>query len=183
MAKSARARECESALQWLVDAGMILKARNVEIARAPLAASSSSEVFKIFGSDIGLVGARMQVPKSSLLDVSELFMGYRGIRSEQVVAQEIVAAGGAELYYWTSAAQAEVDFLLEVEGQVVPVEVKSGINKKAKSLRQFMKKYQPIAGYRFSLDRLLQTSQVTDLPIYLAGQLSRFIGKRINASG
>ena len=125
----------------------------------------------------------MQVPKSSLLDVSELFMGYRGIRSEQVVAQEIVAAGGAELYYWTSAAQAEVDFLLEVEGQVVPVEVKSGINKKAKSLRQFMKKYQPIAGYRFSLDRLLQTSQVTDLPIYLAGQLSRFIGKRINASG
>lgn len=175
VAKSARAREYETALQWLLDSGIVLRAKLVEIPEAPIEAMASTDAFKIFLLDTGLLGARMNVSKSTILKSEDLFMQYRGILAENTTAVELTANNFKNLYYWTSSSQAEIDFLIEHDSKVIPLEVKSGLNKKSKSLNSYIKKHQPKHAFRLSLDSNITKEKIIDLPIYMAGEIGRIL--------
>ncbi len=178
IAKSARAREYENALQWLIDAGILLKSKVVESPEIPLEGSSISDYFKIFMLDVGLLGARLNIDKSFLLDNTNIFNNYKGILAESITAQELTANNMIELYYWTSSAQAEVDFLLEFKSNIIPLEVKSGLNRKSKSLNTYVKKYQPKIAFRTSLHQEITSNNILDIPLYLVGEIGRFVDSR-----
>ena len=128
--------------------------------------------------DVGLLGARLNIYKSFLLDNTNIFNNYKGILAESITAQELIANNISELYYWTSSAQAEVDFLLEFKSNIIPLEVKSGLNRKSKSLNSYVKKYQPKIAFRTSLHQETTSNNILDIPLYLVGEISRFIDNR-----
>jgi hypothetical protein len=105
------------------------------------------------------------------VDGNQLFVEFKGSLTENYVAQSLKAATGAPLYYWTSDREAEVDFVLEYEGGLFPLEVKSGTSTKKKSLLVYQEKYQPPFITRSSLMNLHRSGAVCNYPLYL---ISRF---------
>jgi hypothetical protein len=168
--KSARAREYEEAIQWLLDAELIYRVSSVTVPRLPLSSYGNHETFKIYLLDIGLLGAMCRLPGRVILEGDQLFVEFKGSLTENYVAQGLKAANGGVLYYWKSEKDAEVDFLLEHEGEIFPLEVKSGISSKKKSLLVYKEKYQPRLISRASLMNLKQDGNCCNYPLYLIGR-------------
>lgn len=173
VAKSARAREYEVALQWLVDSSLVLRSTLAAQGISPLAASVDSESFKIFLHDVGLLCALVNLPQHLLLQEEQMLTAFQGAVFENVVAQELTFYLQENLHYWASQSQAEVDFVTEVDGSVIPLEVKSGLNVRSKSLLAFIKKYDPGIGIRISRSEITKNGKVLELPLYMLGQVKR----------
>ena len=142
--RSARARDYEDAIVWLEGAGLILRAFGVETDRLPLRGYADRRSFKVYALDVGLLGALAGAAPQLLVHGDRLFVEYRGALVESYVAQQLAAAAAGELHYWrSSGGKAEVDFLLERGGEVLPLEVKSGVNPRSKSLRSFDAQFSP----------------------------------------
>ena len=171
ISKNARARDCESAVQWLADAGVILRAHCVSKPTLPLGRHSDRSAFKVYVADVGLLGAMARVPESILIRGDSLFTEFRGALAENYVAQQISECLSPDLYYWKSEGIAEVDFVLESEGRALPLEVKAGINPKSKSLKVYDGKYSPIALSRTTLLNLRRDGKICNYPLYC---ISRF---------
>lgn len=165
--KSARARDYESAIQWLVDAGLIYKAFNVTTPKIPLDSYADKNIFKIYLLDVGLLGHMARLPIKILLVQHELFMEFKGALTENFVAQELVVKKFDKLYYWTSVGKAEVDFLLSHELEIYPLEVKAGISTHKKSLLSFGEKYQHKILSRATLINLKSDGNIYNYPLYL----------------
>lgn len=172
--KGARAREYEQAVQWLLEAGLIHKVHNVSTPKLPLEAYAIFEFFKIYLLDIGLLGAMSNLPPKAVIDGNALFQEFRGALVENYVAQELVRSRYG-LYYWTSAGRAELDFLLQQEDQIYPLEVKSGNSGKKKSLRVFSEQHNPNLLIRTSPMNLKKDGKVLNCPLYLLSRLSRYL--------
>ena len=175
----ARAREYETALQWLDDAGMICQVFRVSPPRLPLFSYQDFAAFKLYLHDVGLLGAMAGLTSQTLLDGNALFTNFRGSLTEQYVLQELVAANYAP-YYWTSdSGNAEVEFVVQGETAVFPIEVKAGINTKAKSLRLYCDLFKPPCAIRTSLAPHAEGKLVKDIPLYSFGtQLFRLKDKK-----
>lgn len=169
--KSARGREYEEAIQWLLDAGLIHKSYLIESPKFPLSAHADSDVFKIFLADVGLLGAQSNLSPQIIIDGDLLFTEFKGSLTENYVAQELIASRHKELYYWTSEGIAEVDFLLEEDREIYPLEVKAGASQKKKSLLVYNQKYAPSKLIRASSMNLKHDGAVYNYPLYL---ISRF---------
>lgn len=169
--KSARARDYEEALQWLLDADLIYKVCEITTPKIPLGSYNDQDSFKIYLFDVGLLAAMSRLSPRVILEGNQLFIEFKGSLTENYVAQNLKAAIGAPLYYWTSGREAEVDFILEYEGQLFPLEVKSGTSTKKKSLLVYQEKYQPPFITRSSLMNLHRSGTVCNYPLYL---ISRF---------
>lgn len=167
ISKSARAREYENAIQWLNDAGLIHKSYRIETPRLPPESYADKNIFKIFLLDIGLLGAMCQLPVKILLQGDELFTEFKGALTENLVAQSLKAKYSNELYYWSSEGTAEVDFLVPVDMQILPLEVKANVSRKKKSLQVYEQKYQPKVLTRASLMNLKQDGKICNYPLYL----------------
>lgn len=165
--KSARAREYEEALQWLLDAELIYKVSSIKAPRLPLTSYGDHEAFKIFLLDVGLLGAMSHLPARVIVEGDHLFTEFKGSFTENYVAQALKAVLGESLHYWTSEREAEVDFLVEYEEMIYPLEVKSGTSTKKKSLTVYREKYNPSFVIRSSLLNLKQDGKVINLPLYL----------------
>lgn len=164
----ARAREYEVAIQWLVDCRIVRKVERVKTGgKLPLKAYVDFSAFKLYFLDVGLFRRLAGVATSTILDDEAMFSEFNGFFVEQFVLQQMAARHS--LYYWSSEATAEVDFVMSMGGAVVPIEVKSGTNVKAKSLRTFRDNYQPRLAVRFSLRPIEYNDGLLNLPIYLAG--------------
>ncbi len=164
----ARAREYELAVQWLVDCKIVRRVERVKVGdKLPLKAYADTSAFKLYFLDVGLFRHLAGVSTEMVLNNEALFREFNGFFVEQFVLQQM--AGKHTLYYWSSEANAEVDFVTEINGGIVPIEVKSGTNVKAKSLKAFRDNYQPKLSVRFSLLPLEYNSGLLNLPIYLAG--------------
>ena len=163
--KSARGRDYEEAFQWLVDAGLIHKSYYVKIPKFPLSAYANNNIFKIFLIDVGLLGAQSNLSAKTLIDGNQLFTEFKGSLTENFIAQELVARQ-KKLYYWASAGTAEVDFLLETDHEIYPLEVKGGNSKKKKSLLVYDKKYLPSKLIRASLMNLKHDGNISNFPLY-----------------
>lgn len=165
----ARAREYETALQWLHDAGMIRQVFRVSPPRLPLFSYQDFAAFKLYLHDVGLLGALAGLSSQTLLNGNALFTNFRGALTEQYVLQELVAANLAP-YYWTSdAGNAEVDFVVQGETAVFPIEAKAGINTKAKSLKSFCALFAPPYAIRTSLAPHKDGNATKDIPLYALG--------------
>ena len=165
----ARAREYETALQWLHDAGMIRQVFRVSPPRLPLSSHQDFAAFKIYLHDVGLLGAMAGLSSQTLLDGNALFTNFRGSLTEQYVLQELVAAN-LQPHYWTSdSGGAEVDFVVQGETAVFPIEAKAGINTKAKSLKSFCGLFAPPYAIRTSLAPHKDGRLTKDVPLYALG--------------
>lgn len=170
--KSARGRDYEEAIQWLTDAGLIHKSYLVETPKFPLSAYADNDIFKIFLSDVGLLGAQSNLNPQTVIDGDALFTEFKGALTENFVAQELIATKKIEPYYWTSEGTAEVDFLLEEDHSVVPLEVKAGASQKKKSLLVYNQKYEPTRLLRASTMNLKHDDNIYNFPLYMISKYS-----------
>ena len=166
--EGARAREYETAVQWLVDCNIVRKVERLKVGdKLPLKAYADYNAFKLFFLDVGLFRHLSGTTTEMVLNNEALFREFNGFFVEQFVLQQM--AERYDMYYWASEASAEVDFVTEIKGSVVPIEVKSGTNVKAKSLKTFRDLYHPQLSVRFSLRPLEYNDGLLNMPIYLAG--------------
>ena len=169
--KSARRRDYEVAIQWLSDAGLIHKSYLIESPKFPLSAYADNHAFKIFLLDVGLLGAQSNLSPKIIIDGNLLFTEFKGALTENYVAQELRATRQKKLYYWASAGTAEVDFLIEEDHGIHPLEVKAGSSSKKKSLIVYNQKYAPNKLFRTTTMNLKHDGKVYNLPLYI---ISRF---------
>ena len=166
---------------------MVLKCDNVKTPRLPLAGYRPEGIAKAYFMDVGLLGARLGLTARTIMEGDRLFVEYHGALAENFVAQELTAsaglgAGGAGnearearpgkgLFYWTSDGIAEVDFLVEADGRIYPLEVKAGVSTRKKSLLQYGTKYSPTALSRATLMNFRLDGAIRNYPLYA---VSRF---------
>lgn len=156
-------------IDWLVSAGLIIRMPIVNSAQLPFTAYERDNFFKLFVFDVGILGALSRLPVTSILDYD--YGTYKGYYAENVVMQELIAANWANVACWREG-RAEVEFICEVDGVVIPVEVKSGWVTQAKSLRVFTQKYAPPYCIVFSARNLVAVGQSKkrNYPLYLASK-------------
>ena len=170
----ARAREYEEALQWLDDAAMIHLLRRVSPPRMPLKANEDFSAFKLYLHDVGLLCAMSEIPPQTILEGNAIFTNFKGSMTEQYVLQELVAAGTHPCYWSSDRGDAEVDFLVQGETSVCPVEAKATCNLNAKSLGVFRSLFTPAVCCRTSLAKYHVGKDVVDIPLYAIPYLARF---------
>ena len=144
-----RSAELEDALQWLSDAGLVIRTELISKPEIPLSGSSDKTYFKVYMSDIGLLRMKSQISPNTILEDRDLFIRYKGAFAENYVLNELKSLG-KEPFFWRSGNTAEIDFIYEDDGEIIPVEVKAADNTQAKSYRQFCKKYSPRTGLKLS---------------------------------
>lgn len=169
--KSARGRDYEEAIQWLSDAGLIYKSYLVESPKFPLSAYADNNTFKIFLLDVGLLGAQSALSPQTIIDGDLLFTEFKGSLTENYAVQELIATKHRKPYYWTSEGTAEVDFLIEEDHEIYPLEVKAGPSQKKKSLLVYNQKYTPSKLIRATTMNLMHNGEIYNYPLYL---ISRF---------
>lgn len=163
--KGATAGLFGDSIAWLVFSGIVLQCDRITRGEMPLAAFRDISAFKLYLSDVGLLSAFADIPAESILR-GELSGLFRGALAENYTAQAL-AAGGHQLYYWTSdAPAAEVDFVIQKEGCIVPIEVKSGENTHARSLWHFRRLYQPKLAIRISEKNFGYEDGIFSVPLY-----------------
>ncbi|MCI8741319.1 MAG: ATP-binding protein [Lachnospiraceae bacterium] len=164
--QGARAKDFELAIEWLLDCGLITKVYRVSKPSVPLKAYTDFAAFKIYLLDVGLLGAMSDLDARSILEGNELFLEFKGALAEQYVLQQIVAETDYTPYYFSPSSHSEIDFLVQKEGMVVPVEVKAEDNLHAKSLKAYWEKYKPANAVRTSMANYRQEAWMVNLPLY-----------------
>ena len=166
--KGSRAKDFELAINWLVDAGLIVKVNRVNNGTIPLNAYLDMDAFKLFFVDIGLLNAFGNVSAKILLEKNAIMVEFKGAMTEQFVCQQLKP--NHQLFYWSASnATAEVDFLIQHENEVIPIEVKAEENLKSKSLSVFEQKYKPKTSVRVSMSPFRNESWLVNIPLYGAG--------------
>lgn len=162
-----RAKEFEVAIMWLEDAGLIHKISRVSNASLPLNGFADIGAFKLFMVDVGLLGAKSGLDAKTIIEGNSIFGQYKGALTEQYVLQQLKCSEGIETYYWSpEQGTAEVDFLIQAKGKVIPVEAKAEENLKAKSLKSFRDKFHPELSIRTSMSDFRKEETLTNLPLY-----------------
>jgi len=165
VSKSARSRDYESALNWLVSSGLVLRSNAVEVPLMPLKGYERDGFFKLYLNDPGLLRQMMRIrPADIMLDTA---FELKGVLSESYVAGQFDALG-IPLAYWKDANRAEVDFLLDLPEGIVPVEVKSGSHKRSSSLNAYIEEFSPPYALRILQGNFDQTNQLRTIPLYAA---------------
>ncbi|MCL2765317.1 MAG: ATP-binding protein [Treponema sp.] len=175
--KNATASTFETSLGWLESCGLVHKVSRVSKPALPLRGYANTSAFKLFLCDIGLLCAISGLDAKTIIDGDTLFTEFKGALTEQFACQEMKQYKNAEIAYWTNdSATAEVDFVLQLGGQVIPIEVKSSINLKAKSLAVYREKFQPKILVRSSLANFNKSGSLIDIPLYALGELPGIVG-------
>ena len=170
----ARAKDFELALSWLIDCGLLYKVHNVSKPALPLKAYEELNTFKLFMLDIGLLGALTDLDARTLLEGNTVFTEFKGALTEQYVYQQLRTMNDLPVYYWSAGnARSEVDFLLQHNGQIIPLEVKAEENLHAKSLRVFCEKYKPALAVRSSMSGYRKEDWMTNLPLYAVSTITQ----------
>lgn len=167
--KKARASTFEQTIEWLQQAGLIQIAYQLRTPKLPLSGYADLSMFKIYLHDTGLLGAKLGLTSDIITRPNALFVEYNGAFIENYVATELVKNYTTELFYWRSRGQAEVDFVIQHHQQILPIEVKSGLGRNTKSLRDYATKYEPTKIFRTSPRNFMQSDIFTNLPLYKIG--------------
>lgn len=173
--QGSRAKDYELALSWLIDSGLVHKVCRVSKPGFPLKAYEDAAAFKLFIADVGLLGAMVDMDVRTLIEGNVIFEEFKGALTEQYVLQQLITIPELSVYYWSAeSATAEIDFLLQSPGEVIPVEVKAEENLKAKSLKTFCQKYAPKTAIRTSMSDYRKEDWLTNLPLYAINELSEW---------
>ncbi len=169
--KKARSRDLKDPFEWLEAAGLAYRVWDVAKPNIPLDSYRKS-IFKLFGLDVGLLGAQSRLSAKAVVEGSRVFTEFKGALTEQFVQQEIRAEADVIPFYWSAPdSRAEVDFLVETDDGVVPVEVKAERNLQAKSLKRYAELFAPEFSLRTSMAEWCQHGKLHDIPLYAIGQL------------
>ena len=177
--EGARAREYEDALQWLVDARLVHKVYRSTAPRLPIAAYDDLSAFKIYLVDVGLLRRLAQLSPTAFGEGNRLFTEFKGALTENYVLQSLIPQFEVMPRYWSQVNPPyEVDFLIQRENDIFPVEVKSDSNTTSRSLRKFKELFpnEVKLRIRFSLDNLKLDGDVLNIPLFLTDEAERLIG-------
>ena len=168
----ARASEYELAIQWLIDAGIVHKVNRIKEAKMPIKFYEDISAFKLFLLDLGLFACMCDVPASEMLIGDNVFVEYKGAFAEQYVLQQLVCQN-LKPYYWSSdRTPSEIDFVIQTDNKIIPIEVKAEVNVRARSLRQFINDNPGLKAYRFSMLGYADLDWMTNVPLYSISSLS-----------
>ena len=170
--EGARAKDFEVALQWLADCGLIHRVHRVSKPGMPLKAYHDLTAFKPYLLDVGLLAAMGDIDVRTLLGGNDIFVEFKGALTEQYVLQQLIAEVGVTPYYWSSEhGTGEIDFLFQLGGTIVPLEVKAEENLRARSLRSFNEKYPGLRPVRTSMSDHRKEAWMENWPLYAIGAL------------
>lgn len=166
--KGARSRDYEDALLWLEDAGMIYRINAVSKPGMPLSAYEETDIFKVYASDCGLLRRLSGLPGSIVIDPTANYTEFKGAMAENAILQCLLPSYGSVPYYWSSEGKAEIEFLLQCENEIVPVEVKAENCVSGRSIVVYNERYHPMNRIRFSFLNLQQNCGMLACPSPLA---------------
>lgn len=164
--KGARAKDFEVAITWLKDAGLIYKVHRVSKIEYPLKFYEDFDVFKIFPLDIGLLGAMAGVPASMMLVGDNIFREFKGAFTECYVNEQLAHIQIPTFYHSSNESECEIDFAVQTEKRVVPIEAKAEENVKSKSLKTYIGGHPNLKGLRVSMLNYLDQGWMENLPLY-----------------
>lgn len=165
--EGARAKEFELAIEWLQDCGLIKKVYKVTKPAMPLKAYTDFSSFKLYLLDVGLLGALSELDAESILEGNAIFTEFKGALTEQYVLQQMVSDTKYKPYYYAGEkATYEVDFLIQQNKNVIPVEVKAEENLRAQSLKVYCEKFKPEYAVRTSMSNYREQNWLINLPLY-----------------
>ncbi len=174
--EGARAKEYELALAWLIDCGLIYKIDRVNKPNIPLIAYQDTSAFKLYILDVGLLSAMTRIDAKILLEGNEIFTEFKGSFTEQFVLTELKSNKDIPVFYWSAQrATAELDFLVQLGINVVPIEVKAEENLQAKSLKSFVEKYNTKVNVRTSMSDYRKEDWLINIPLYSIGNIENII--------
>ena len=162
---SARSRDYESAMQWLISSTLVYKCNLLNTIQIPPKAYEDEEYFKLYISDVGILTSLLEIQYNEIL-LDNAFL-YKGNIVENYIAQTLVR-NGISLYYWKSNSDAEIDFILYNEDGLIPIEVKSSDNTTSKSLNSYVKQYNPKYSIRISSKNFGFENNIKSIPLYAA---------------
>lgn len=165
--KGARANDFEIAIQWLVDSGLVHKVHRISKPVVPLKFYEDMASFKLFLLDCGLLGALSETPPEQILIGDNVFEEYKGAFTENYVLQQLKSLPHTFVYYYSNDnSTLEIDFVVQHEAHVIPIEVKAEENLRAKSLRQFVIDNSGLHGVRFSMSDYREQDWLTNVPLW-----------------
>ena len=182
--KGARSKDLEDALEWLTGAGLVYKLHLTSTPELPLSGNLDATYFKVYMADVGLLRRKSGVNYRTILEGdNENYILFKGALAENYVLTELTAMG-LDACFWRSKANAELDFLTEYEGLVIPIECKSAANTKAKSLSVFCGRYRPKIAFKVSLknvgDNMDKATHIWSLPLYCLFRIKEYIHSEWN---
>ena len=173
----ARGRDFELAIQWLQDMSLALKVPKANPPQYPLAMSTAPDLFKLFVSDVGLLSQRVGVDFRASLEQDALFGMAKGAFAEQYVCQQLFSLGYRPCYWQADNSSAELDFVIQANGEAIPIEVKSGLNLRSKSLKAAVRRFGYKRAVRFSPSKGGSDGVIHDLPLYAVEALPALLAQ------
>lgn len=161
-----RAKDFEVAIQWLMDAGLVYKAERVKEPKKPLKFYVDIASFKLFLLDCGLLGAMNETEAKDLLVAENGMEESKGAFTENFVMSQLVATRDTSVFYYSNDAKLEIDFLIQQDSQIVPIEAKAEENLRSKSLSSFVSSHPETHGIRFSMSDYREQDWLTNVPLY-----------------
>lgn len=177
--EGARAREYEDALEWLVNAALVYKIFRINSPGIPLSGYEDLSAFKIYLADVGVLRRLAKLEPSAFREGNRLFTEFKGALTENFVLQSLIPQFDAVPHYWLRLNPSyEVDFVIQRENDIIPIEVKSDTNIKSRSLQKYAETYeaQTKLRVRFSMNNLRMDDGVLNIPLFMADQADRLIG-------
>ena len=176
--QGARAKDLEDTLEWLVNSGIAYKLKLVSNPELPLSGMADNTYFKVYLSDVGLLRRKSNVNYRTILEGDASYIHFKGALTENYIMTQLKCMG-IESYFWRTKADAEMDFITDYEGMLLPIEVKSADNTKAKSLHIFCNRYHPRMAVKTSLknvgNNLDGDTHVWNIPLYLIFRLKEYV--------
>ena len=165
--KGARATQYEEAIEWLVDSGLLYKVSRVSKPALPLSIYEELNIFKLYTLDVGLLGAMANTDSSQILIKSDLIAEFNGGLAEQFILQQMKSERIEPIYYHsTDDSRLELDFLIQSDGHLLPIEVKSGESVRSNSLSMLLQKTPGLRAVRYSLRPCKEQDSLTNIPLY-----------------
>lgn len=174
--EGARAREYENALEWLKNANVVGCVPRITKPGLPMSAYEDLSAFKIYMGDVGLLRRHSRLATSAFSEGNRLFTEFKGALTENFVLQTLTRHFDTKPYYWSDTAH-EVDFVIQKENDILPIEVKAGTNVHAASIKKYLNDFREITplAIRFSLKNLSFDGNILNVPLYLADELGKLI--------
>ena len=164
--KGGRAKDFEVAITWLKDAGLIYKIHRVSKIEYPLKFYEDFDVFKVFPLDVGLLGAMTDVPASQMLVGDNIFKEFKGAFTECYVNEQLSRIQIPTFYHSSNESECEMDFAVQAEKRVIPIEAKAEENVKGKSLKTYINEHPALKGLRVSMKNYIDQGWMENLPLY-----------------
>ncbi len=174
-----KAREYEMALSWLIDCGLVYQVNRVNDCKVPLSAYKDFNAFKLYLFDVGLLCAMANIDAKTILEGNDIFVDFEGALTEQFVLTELKNNITHEVFYWLEGKdRKEVAYVIQFEGNNIPIEIKSNEKAELNGLKTFVEKYNTKINIRTSMDNYKKEDWFINVPLYLIGNLKEMLKEK-----